>query len=84
MLNFVYWPISVILWLWHKALSFVLNPDSGLTWVLAIVLLTFTVRILLVRPTINQMRSMRKMQEIQPQMQEIRNKYKNDQQKMMQ
>jgi len=83
-LNFVYWPISVILWLWHKALSFVLNPDSGLTWVLAIVLLTFTVRILLVRPTINQMRSMRKMQEIQPQMQEIRNKYKNDQQKMMQ
>ena len=84
MLNFVYWPISVILWLWHKALSFVLNPDSGLTWVLAIVLLTFTVRILLVRPTINRMRSMRKMQEIQPQMQEIRNKYKNDQQKMMQ
>ena len=84
MLNFVYWPISVILWLWHKALSFVLNPDSGLTWVLAIVLLTFTVRILLVRPTINQMRSMRKMQEIQPQMQEIRNKYNNDQQKMMQ
>ena len=84
MLNFVYWPISVILWLWHKALSFVLNPDSGLTWVLAIVLLNFTVRILLVRPTINQMRSMRKMQEIQPQMQEIRNKYKNDQQKMMQ
>ncbi|MCS4490457.1 membrane protein insertase YidC [Corynebacterium sp. ES2794-CONJ1] len=83
MLNFIYWPISAILWFWHKALSFVLNPDSGLSWVLAIVLLTFTIRMLLVRPTLKQMRSMRKMQEMQPRMQEIRTKYKNDQQKMM-
>ena len=50
---------------------------------LAIVLLTFTIRALLVRPTIKQMRSMRKMQEMQPKMQEIRTKYKNDQQKML-
>jgi hypothetical protein len=82
-LNFVYYPISAILWFWHKAVSLVLNPDSGLSWVLAIVLLTFTIRALLVRPTIKQMRSMRKMQELQPKMQEIRTKYKNDQQKMM-
>lgn len=83
MLNFVYWPISAILWFWHKVFSFVLDPGSGITWVLAIIFLTFTVRILLVRPTINQMRSGRKMQEMQPMMQEIREKYKNDQQKMM-
>lgn len=83
MLNFVYYPISAILWFWHKAVSLVLNPDSGLSWVLAIVLLTCTIRALLVRPTIKQMRSMRKMQELQPKMQEIRTKYKNDQQKMM-
>jgi len=82
-LNFVYYPISAILWFWHKVVSLVLNPDSGLSWVLAIVLLTFTIRALLVRPTIKQMRSMRKMQELQPKMQEIRTKYKNDQQKMM-
>ncbi|AKK07377.1 preprotein translocase subunit [Corynebacterium mustelae] len=83
MLNFIYWPISAILWFWHKVVSLVLNPDSGLSWVLAIVLLTVTIRVLLVRPTIKQMRSMRKMQELQPRMQEIRNKYKNDQQKML-
>lgn len=83
MLNFIYWPISAILWFWHKVVSFVLNPDSGLSWVLAIILLTFTIRALLVKPTVNQMRSMRKMQEVQPLMQEIRNKYKNDQQKML-
>lgn len=83
MLNFVYWPISVVLWFWHKVFSLVLSPDSGITWILAIVFLTFTIRILLVKPTMDQMRSGRKMQEMQPLMQEIREKYKNDQQKMM-
>ncbi|QMV84281.1 membrane protein insertase YidC [Corynebacterium hindlerae] len=83
MLNFIYWPISFVLWFWHKVFSFVLDPGSGITWVLAIIFLTFTIRILLVKPTINQMRSGRKMQEMQPLMQEIRQKYKNDQQKMM-
>ncbi|AGF73806.1 membrane protein insertase YidC [Corynebacterium halotolerans] len=83
MLNFIYWPISAVLWFWHKVFSFVLNPDSGITWVLAIIFLTFTIKALLVRPTINQLRSGRKMQEMQPKMQEIRQKYKNDQQKLM-
>lgn len=83
MFNFVYWPISAILWFWHKVVSFVFDPGSGISWVLAIILLTFTIRLLLVRPTVNQMRSMRKMQELQPRMQEIREKYKNDQQKIM-
>ncbi len=83
MLNFIYWPISAILWFWHKVVSFVLNPDSGWSWVLAIVLLTFTIRSLLVKPMLNQMRSMRKMQELQPLMQEIKKKYPNDQQKQM-
>lgn len=82
MLNFIYWPISAILWFWHQVLSLVLNPDSGLSWVLAIVLLTMTIRVFLVKPMLNQMRAMRKMQEIQPKMQEIRKKYANDQQQM--
>lgn len=83
MLNFVYWPISFVLWFWHTIFAIPFGAGSGISWVLAIVFLTFTIRILLVRPTINQMRSGRKMQEMQPLMQEIREKYKNDQQKMM-
>lgn len=83
MLNFVYWPISAVLWFWHKVLSFVLDPGSGITWVLSIVLLTFTIRVFLVKPSLNQMRSGRKMQEMQPRMAEIRAKYKNDQAKMV-
>lgn len=83
MLDFIYWPISAILWFWHKAFSFVLDPGSGITWAISIMFLTFTVRLVLVKPMVNTMRSQRKMQDMAPRMQEIRDKYKNDQAKMM-
>ena len=57
MLNFVYWPISAILWFWHKASGFLLDPSSGISWVLAIILLVVTIRILLFKPMLNQQRS---------------------------
>ncbi|MEX3563871.1 membrane protein insertase YidC [Corynebacterium phoceense] len=81
MLNFIYWPISAVLWAWHWLLSLVMNPDWGITWILSIVLLTWTIKALLVKPTINQIRSTRRMQEIQPKIQELKTKYPNDQQK---
>ncbi|WKK60601.1 membrane protein insertase YidC [Corynebacterium sp. P3-F1] len=81
MLNFIYWPISAVLWFWHKIFGYIFSPDSGAAWLLAIVFLTFTIRIFLVKPMVNQLRSGRKMQELQPKMQEIRAKYGNDQQK---
>ena len=80
MLDFIYYPISAVLWFWHKVFGFVLGPDSGLSWALAIIFLVVTIRGLLVRPTIKQLRSSRRMQGMQPRMQEIRSKYKNDQQ----
>ena len=80
MLNFIYYPISAVLWFWHKAFSFVLDPASGVTWALSIMFLVFTIRILLVKPMANQLRSSRKMAEFQPKMQELQRKYKNDQQ----
>lgn len=84
MLNFIYWPISAVLWFWHKIFGFVFSPDSGISWLLAIVFLTFTIRIFLVKPMVNQLRSGRKMQELQPKLAEVRAKYGNDQQKMAQ
>lgn len=83
MLDFIYYPISAVLWFWHKVFSLVLDPGWGFTWVLAIIFLTFTIRLILVRPMVKQMRSSRKMQEMQPKLQAVREKYKNDQQKMM-
>lgn len=82
MLNFIYWPISWVLRFWHEVVGLVIPKTSGISWVLAIVLLTCTVRIFLVKPMVNQMRSTRKMQEVQPKMQAVREKYKNDQTKM--
>lgn len=81
MLNFIYWPISAVLWFWHKIFGYIFSPDSGASWLLAIVFLTFTIRVFLVKPMVNQLRSGRKMQELQPKMQEIRAKYAKDQQK---
>ena len=56
MLNFVYWPISAILWFWHKASGFLFDPSSGISWVLAIILLVVTIRILLFKPMLNRRR----------------------------
>lgn len=80
MLNFVYWPISAILWLWYKASGFIFDPSSGISWVLAIILLVVTIRILLFKPMLNQQRSAIKMQQMAPEMEAIKQKYKNDQQ----
>lgn len=83
MLNFIYWPISFVLWVWHKIFAVPFGADSAVSWVLAIMFLTFTVRLLLLKPTIGQMRSSRKMQEMQPAMAALRERHKNDQQKLM-
>jgi len=81
-LNFIYYPVSAILWFWHKAFGFVLGDDSGLAWTLAVVFLVFTLRALLYQPFVHQVRSMRKMQEFAPEIQKLKKKYGNDKQKM--
>lgn len=83
MLDFIYYPISFVMWFWREALMFLGLPgDGGLTWLLAIVLLTATVKALLVYPTVKSLRSSRKMQELQPKIQEVRERYKNDKEKL--
>ncbi|MGQ0480744.1 MAG: membrane protein insertase YidC [Pseudonocardia sp.] len=82
MLNFIYYPVSAILWFWHKAFGYVLGPDSGFAWTLSVVFLVFTLRVLLYKPFVTQVRSMRKMQEFAPEVQKLKKKYGNDKQKM--
>ena len=48
----------------------------------AIILLTIAVRLILLPLSIKQIRSMRALQELQPQMKEIQEKYKNDRERM--
>ena len=84
MLNFIYYPVSFILWVWHKAFSFLIGDGGwagGISWALAVVFLVFTLRAFLYKPFVSQVRSMRKMQEFQPEIAKLRKKYANDKQK---
>jgi YidC/Oxa1 family membrane protein insertase len=81
-LNFIYYPVSFILWFWHQAFGYVLGYSSGIAWALAVVFLVFTLRLLLFKPFVHQVRSMRKMQEFAPEMQKLKKKYGNDRQKL--
>jgi YidC/Oxa1 family membrane protein insertase len=50
--------------------------DHGVSWGWAIVLLTFTVRLAILPLTVKQFRSMVAMQEVQPKLKAVQNKYK--------
>ncbi|MEU8895228.1 membrane protein insertase YidC [Nocardia sp. NPDC048505] len=84
MLDFIYYPVSWILWFWHRVFAAIpgLGDDSGIAWALAVVFLVFTLRIVLYKPFVKQVRTTKQMQELQPQIKELQKKYKNDRQKM--
>ncbi|MCO1581359.1 membrane protein insertase YidC [Crossiella sp. SN42] len=84
MLDFINYPVSAIMWFWHKVLSYVIPETSGVNWALSVMLLVFTLRALLFKPFVKQVRSMRKMAEFQPQLAKLREKYGNDKQRMAQ
>lgn len=56
--------------------------DLGLHYGVAIVLLTWLTRLVIVPLSVKQIRSMREMSAIQPEIKEIRDRYKDDQQRM--
>ncbi|MFF0541442.1 membrane protein insertase YidC [Nocardia thailandica] len=82
MLDFIYWPVSAILWFWHKAFGYVFGESSGVAWTLAIVFLVFTLRLVLYKPFVKQVRTTKQMQELQPKIKELQKKYKNDRETM--
>ena len=58
--------------------------DSGIAWVLGIMFLVFTLRAIMFKPFVKQVRSMRAMQEFAPEMKKIQKKYANDRQRQAQ
>jgi len=83
-LDFIYYPVSWILWFWHKAFGFVFGESSGLSWMLGIIFLVWTLRAIMFKPFVKQVRSMRKMQEFAPEMKKLQKKYANDKQRQAQ
>ncbi len=55
-----------------------LNQDSGINWTLSIIFLVITARLVLFRFFVKQVHYQRNMQAMQPRLQEVRQKYKND------
>jgi YidC/Oxa1 family membrane protein insertase len=60
------------------------HDNVGLSWGMSIIALTVVTRALLIPLTYKQLKGMRAMQALQPQLQEIKEKYKNDKQRMQQ
>jgi YidC/Oxa1 family membrane protein insertase len=60
------------------------HDSAGLSWGMSIIALTITVRALLIPLTYKQLKGMRALQALQPQIKEIQAKYKNDKQRMQQ
>ncbi|MGH3260728.1 MAG: membrane protein insertase YidC [Trebonia sp.] len=66
----------------HAGLSHLFGPSSGVTWCLTIVLLVVLMRLIMVPLFIKQRNSMQKMQAHNPQLQELRKRFKHDKQRL--
>jgi YidC/Oxa1 family membrane protein insertase len=85
LLNPLYIAVSWVLLRWHQLFTSIgLSPGGGMSWALSIVMLVVTIRILLFRFFIKQVHSQRKMQQMQPKIQALREKYKSDRQTLSQ
>jgi YidC/Oxa1 family membrane protein insertase len=81
-LDYFYYPVSAIMWLWYKAFAFLLGPTSFFAWTLSVMFLVFTLRAILYHPFVRQIRTTRQMQELQPQIKALQKKYGKDRQRM--
>ena len=79
-LNPLYVAVAWVMAHIHTVLSLFMPSTSGQAWFLTIVVLVVLMRLLLVPLFVKQMHSMRKMSALNPQLMELRKKYKGDKQ----
>jgi YidC/Oxa1 family membrane protein insertase len=79
-LNPLYVAVAWVMAHIHTALSLVMPSTSGQAWFLTIIVLVVVMRLILVPLFVKQMHSMRKMSALNPQLMELRKKYKGDKQ----
>lgn len=80
MLDFLYYPIAWVMKMWHSLFSLFIDPASGLAWVLSIMFLVFTVRVVLFPLFVKMIKSQRAMQELQPEIAKLKAEYGKDRQ----
>lgn len=81
MFDIILWPfkwiVSAILWAFHELFTAIgMDPASGTTWVLAIIGLTLVMRTLTIPLFMKQIKAMRGMQQLQPELAKLQAKYK--------
>ncbi len=88
-LDYIYYPVSAIMWVWYKLFAFLLGlipgvdgPTNFFAWGLSVTFLVFTLRAILYRPFVRQIETTRQMQELQPQIKALQKKYGKDRQRM--
>ena len=81
-LDYFYYPVSAIMWVWYKLFAFLLGPSNFFAWGLSVMFLVFTLRAILYQPFVRQIRTTRQMQELQPQIKALQKKYGKDRQRM--
>ncbi|MGI8760922.1 MAG: membrane protein insertase YidC [Jatrophihabitantaceae bacterium] len=83
MLDFLYTAVSWVLLQWHHLFNFLgMDPNGGLNWALSIIFLVVTARLLLFRLFVKQVKYQRHMQQMQPKIQALRKKHKDDKAEM--
>ncbi|VFA98276.1 membrane protein insertase YidC [Nocardia cyriacigeorgica] len=80
MLDFIYYPVSAALSLWHTAAAAVVGSGS-LAWIAAVVLLVMTLRAVLFPVFLKQARSQAAIRRLKPQLEAIQKKYPDDRQR---
>jgi YidC/Oxa1 family membrane protein insertase len=81
-LDVVYYPVSAVMWLWHTLFALVLGPSSGAAWALSVVFLVLTLRALMIKPFLVQVRSARAMRALSPQMAQLRREHGDDRRRL--
>ncbi|MGC4894287.1 membrane protein insertase YidC [Micromonospora sp. DT31] len=82
-LDWIYYAISWILLTWHSAWDAIGVPvgtviGTNWAWILAIIFLVVTVRVILFPVFVKQIKSQRAMQALQPKVKELQEKHKGD------
>jgi YidC/Oxa1 family membrane protein insertase len=80
----VYYAVSAVMWCWHQLFGLLLGPTSGVAWALSVVFLVLTLRAVMIRPFLAQVRSGRAMRALAPQLAELRKLYADDRPRLMQ
>ncbi|MDO5677201.1 MAG: membrane protein insertase YidC [Propionibacteriaceae bacterium] len=82
MMQPLYWAVSGLVVLFYRLFAPIFGADSGVTWTVAIVMLTVVIRTLLIPLFVKQINSARNMQLMQPKVAELQKKYGHDRERL--